>query len=819
MRFTPELASLAFSSLLLRIANGQDAGKLLWELPGAVENETARLGLSLDPSLEGGLRTWWGNVWFGEFQNMVDHDKSTVGFELSQQLTPFIDRTMQSILHKHLSGKPCTSLPVNISVHAWRYNQNELNSCLNMVAAEGASCTLHCQNLPSLSTTLTCSKTDMGWLLLGSPPEGQCRWVLDTEVVNTTSGFVRGLLRPLQWKQSDGSVSIEHSRTFWGIRYANRPARFAMSEPVSVRWEGVQVTDYYDIDRNDSLRMHCADGLPGEGFHGSEDCLFLDVYAPPGASSSALRPVLVWIFAAGFIFGDAWQHGHLDAARLALRQDAVVVMISSRTGALGHWAHPALSREYGDGSAGNLGERDQREALRWVQDNIRSFGGDPEQVTLAGHSSGAFDTFFHVLSPESQSLIHGAILESAALDSGWYWQVREQAFKFYGELGEALGCPWDHGSGNQIECLRALPLDVFPNFVAKQSAVLQRRWKEESGVDGKDKWSVLKALFGVFASSFESAGLDQGDLPILANPLWPLLCFGIVVDGTKAGLPAAPRQLYENGNSAPIPVYLNFESDEGSLFGMIAAMLYPWEKKLSVTSAAIDSIMTWAYGGNASFTSDLLKFYPSSWTQPSLFRLVHAITDAVFKCSNWRFARALTQQRPGSVYLAEHTFVEAKSTNVVSALAHGDAQWFFGAHHGLPTSQLFGFFYSFTGNTSSWDSRTQKDHMIVNCHYALMLHCRDPGAMPGRAGCLSEEPTPRACQGLSEHEVRPFRAFDASGTRNQLHPQHHAQIIPTSKEQDICSFWDGAPPMAFPNNSCRECMHASRSILDATIVI
>lgn len=818
MRLTLELASLALCSLVLQSANGQGAEKILWELPGAIENETARLGLSLEPSLEGGLRKWWGNVWFGEFERMIEHDWIASGFELSQELTHSINRAMHSILHKHLSSKPCTSLPVNISLHAWRYNQDELNSCLNMMSEHGASCTLHCQNLPRLSTTLTCSKTDMGWQLLGSPPEGQCRWALDTEVVNTTGGLVRGLVRPLPWKQGNGSVSIDHSRTFWGIRYANCPKRFAMSEPLSVRWDGVQVTDYWDVNRNDSLRMHCADGMPGNGFHGSEDCLFLDVYVPPLASFSAPKPVLVWIFAAGFIFGDAWQNGHLDAARLALRQDAVVVMISSRSAALGHWAHPALSREYGDGSAGNLGERDQRQALRWVQDNIRSFGGDPNRVTVAGHSSGAFDTFFHVLSPESQSLIHGAILESATLDAGWYWQVKEQAFRFYGELGEAMGCPWDQGSGEQIDCLRALPLDAFPNFVAKQQKVLLRRMKEQSDIDGTNMWSVLKALFGVFAGSFEGAGLERGDSSILANPLWPLLCFGIVIDGANAGLPAAPRQLYENGNSAPIPVYLNFESDEGSMFAMIAAILFPWEKRLSVTHTAIDSIMNWAFGGNASFNDLLDKVYPGSWLQPSLFRLVHAITDSVFKCSNLRFARSVTQQRPGTVYLAEHTFVEAKSTNVISALATHDAQWFLGAHHALPTSQLFGFMYSFTGNSSSWDSRTQKDHMIVNCHYALMLHCRDPGAMPGRAGCLPEKTIPRACQGLSGHEVRPFRAFEASGTRNQLHPQHHAQIIPTPEEREICSFWDSAPPMSFSNNSCRECVHAS-STLGATMIV
>lgn len=803
---------LCFHYLLLHCASGNAVynANIITEPSGhsnlfAARKETAKIW-TISPALEQGLRSWWGNTWYGEFQNMIDQDKQEVGYELFQDRFLRIAHVMNKTLEKHLSGDACTSLPVDVSLHAWRYKQRELDLCLNMTASEGSTCKISCKKLPELSTILRCSKNTSGWHLVGMPPRGQCRWALDAQVVVTTGGQVQGLTRPLLQRHPNGTVSREFVRTFWGIRYAQRPIRFGLAEPLSKPWGAVQVVDYWDVDRNDSLRMHCADGVPRSNTqHGTEDCLFLDVHVPPGASLTARKPVLVWLFAAGFLMGDAWQQGGLDGARLAARQDAIVVLISSRTAAFGHWAHPSLSREYGDGSAGNMGERDQRLALRWIQTNIMKFGGDPGRVTLAGHSSGAFDAFFHLLSPHSQGLMHGMILESAALDTGWYWQDKQQAFHFYAQLGEALGCAQDNGSGEQVACLRSLAAHAFLDFFSAQLDVVEKRLKQELGIDASSTWGLLRSLFGVMTHKFEPGGLEEHDSHILANPLWPLLCFGLIVDGTDTGLPATPRSMYEGHMLSMVPVYLNHESDEGSLFALPVAALFPWENRTLVTHAAIDAILTWAFGGNQTFTQDLLqKFYPGTWTRPPMFRLVHAITDAVFKCPNRRFANAVSQQHPGSVFWAEHTFFESNSTNVISALSSRDAQWFLGANHCLPTSQLFGFTYTALGD--SWSKLAQKNHVITNCHYSLMIHCGNPGATPGTSACLAETPMPRACIGLSKEEVYPFHAYDhLLQARHQLNPLVHGPIIPSTSEQSVCDFWDGAPHMSFQDNNCRDC--------------
>jgi para-nitrobenzyl esterase len=130
--------------------------------------------------------------------------------------------------------------------------------------------------------------------------------------------------------------------------------------------------------------------LEGGGDRGpvSEDCLVLNVWTPR-VDAAARRPVMVWIHGGAFVFGA----GHLpvyDGSALA-RRGAVVVTLNYRLGPLGYFVHPALDRESGGGSAAaaNFGLLDQIAALRWVQDNIAAFGGDPGRVTIFGQSAGA----------------------------------------------------------------------------------------------------------------------------------------------------------------------------------------------------------------------------------------------------------------------------------------------------------------------------------------------------------------------------------------------------------------------------------------------
>ncbi|XP_010610489.1 acylcarnitine hydrolase isoform X2 [Fukomys damarensis] len=135
----------------------------------------------------------------------------------------------------------------------------------------------------------------------------------------------------------------------------------------------------------------------------SEDCLYLNIYTPAHAHEDSNLPVMVWIHGGGLVVGTASKY---DGSMLAAFESVVVVTIQYRLGILGFFST-------GDHhAAGNWGYLDQVAALRWVQQNIAHFGGNPDRVTIFGSSSGGTCVSSHVLSPMSQGLFHGAIMES-----------------------------------------------------------------------------------------------------------------------------------------------------------------------------------------------------------------------------------------------------------------------------------------------------------------------------------------------------------------------------------------------------------------------
>jgi para-nitrobenzyl esterase len=144
----------------------------------------------------------------------------------------------------------------------------------------------------------------------------------------------------------------------------------------------------------------------------SEDCLTLNVWTPTTPAANHL-PVMVWIHGGGF-FGGSGSLPAYDGEALA-RRGVVLVSLNYRVGALGFFAHPALSRESMHGVSGNYGLLDQIAALRWVQTNIAAFGGDPANVTLFGGSAGAYSICVLTVSPLAKGLFKRAILESLPL--------------------------------------------------------------------------------------------------------------------------------------------------------------------------------------------------------------------------------------------------------------------------------------------------------------------------------------------------------------------------------------------------------------------
>ena len=192
--------------------------------------------------------------------------------------------------------------------------------------------------------------------------------------------------------------------SFKGIPYAAAPVgdlRFAPPAPAPVR------TATLVADKFGNACPQGAGTFAPENETLSEDCLYLNVYAP---KSEGPHPVMVWIHGGAFIFGSGG--GTYDPSRL-VEKGLVVVTLNYRLGALGFLPHASLETSPLDGS-GNYGLLDQQAALRWVQQNIANFGGDPNNVTLFGESAGGHSVLSHIVSPDARNLFHKAIVQSGS---------------------------------------------------------------------------------------------------------------------------------------------------------------------------------------------------------------------------------------------------------------------------------------------------------------------------------------------------------------------------------------------------------------------
>ena len=208
-------------------------------------------------------------------------------------------------------------------------------------------------------------------------------------IVATADGRLRG--------QAAGTID-----EFLGIPYAAPPVgplRWRPPQPAA-HWTGVRPATKFG--------PHCPQtGSPFGLASMSENCLFLNVYAPAGSLRGSL-PVMVWIHGGDLTAGESNDY---NPAGL-VRDGTVVVTINYRLGALGFLADPALKSP--NGSSGDYGLMDQQAALRWVQQNIRQFGGNPRNVTIFGESAGGLSVLSQLVSPAARGLFTKAIIESGS---------------------------------------------------------------------------------------------------------------------------------------------------------------------------------------------------------------------------------------------------------------------------------------------------------------------------------------------------------------------------------------------------------------------
>lgn len=220
---------------------------------------------------------------------------------------------------------------------------------------------------------------------------------------NSSSPVVRAPAGPIAGVEQDGL------RVFKGIPYALPPAgerrwKPPVALPVFERAYEAFAFGPAAVQTKSRPGSIYADEMPSV----SEDCLSLNIWTP---RESRGAPVFVWIHGGSLARGSSSEDMY-DGARLAAL-GLTVVSINYRLGILGYFAHPALSAESPEGISGNYGLLDQIAALRWIQKNVAAFGGDPQNVTIAGESAGALSVVYLMCSPLARGLFSKAIAQSA----------------------------------------------------------------------------------------------------------------------------------------------------------------------------------------------------------------------------------------------------------------------------------------------------------------------------------------------------------------------------------------------------------------------
>ena len=433
-------------------------------------------------------------------------------------------------------------------------------------------------------------------------------------LIGTTNGPVQGL--------DAGSSCV-----FLGIPYAASPtAALRWKPPVTpTPW-----TTPLTVTTTPATCPNINNGPPA----GNENCLTLNVWVRnPQPLTPA--PVMIWLHTGGFTASSASFINH-NARRFAEETGVIVVAPNYRLGPLGFLVHSALALENpAHASSGNYGLMDQRFSMQWVKNNIAAFGGDPNNVTIAGTSAGGDSVGLHLVSPASAGLFHRAIVQSGTPTIRW--PTHAEATTQGDAFATALGCTTP---ATVLSCLR-----------------------------GKTFQQVLQAL---------PLGSQAVLEPTPARAFWLP-----VVDGIE--IPEQPRYLFERGQFHQVPLIVGSTRDEAA--GSFLIRSFP----SGVTLAQYQNWLGTEFGPLAATVEGQ---YPSANFPVPTDALVQVVGDGQFVCEGRRLARFFSAQRlPAYLYsyeyeiddLAVDRVIHGVEANILFGNAYVPAQF---PSHPLTTEDL-----------------------------------------------------------------------------------------------------------------------------------
>ncbi|KAK3914716.1 Esterase FE4 [Frankliniella fusca] len=355
--------------------------------------------------------------------------------------------------------------------------------------------------------------------------------------VKVTTGEVRGRERTTP----SGNVYL----SFQGIPYAKPPMgelRFKAPQPAEP-WDGVKDTlsegnicpQPHRVSKTSPIKsmgsmLKMIVSMPGMAKfmfnyirRMNEDCLYLNVYTPRTAlplPAAELAPVVVFIHGGGFIAGNG--DTSLYGPDFLVEAGVVVVTFNYRLGALGFLSTGSAE------APGNAGLKDQVMALRWVRDNIRAFGGDPDSVTLYGESAGSASAALHLMSPMSSGLFHRVILASSTAQNQYV--LTSEGERFSRRLAEVCGAD------------------------------------NETAADPDQRLAFLRGISHTLMDDKLVDTLTEEDVRSIMGrvPFVPVV--ETEFPGQEAFLSEHPDHLVREGRYAQVPIMMGVNSKEGSIF-------------------------------------------------------------------------------------------------------------------------------------------------------------------------------------------------------------------------------------------------------------
>eukprot|EP01064_Diplonema_japonicum_P039374 TRINITY_DN984_c0_g5_i1.p1 TRINITY_DN984_c0_g5~~TRINITY_DN984_c0_g5_i1.p1 ORF type:complete len:547 (+),score=32.44 TRINITY_DN984_c0_g5_i1:52-1692(+) len=438
-------------------------------------------------------------------------------------------------------------------------------------------------------------------------------------VVNTTLGQVEG--------RTDEELGTQY---FYGIPFG-KAERFAPPTDQD-RWNGVKKLGM--TQPPSCPQAH----LTKDIWFGQEDCLTIDIWRPGGLTGGENLPVMVWVFGGGFVIGSDDQVNIYNGKKIAKNFNTIVVAMNYRVDNLGFLALNSLFAEHN--TTGNYGLLDQQLALKWVQQNIASFGGNPASVELFGQSAGGCSVVAQLAMPSSKGLFSSAAIESSLPVSNVMWVSKKNAVSFGEVFASHVGCP--ESNGNQISCLRNKPLEEILN------ALLE--WRHDLP---------------------KTAGFLPSLMPIMT--WWP------TIDGST--LPYPPVESVQKGIFTDVPTIMGTVQNEGSIFApgmpLIVNSTLDVPIEYPITSQGWQRSVEHFFGKGTSNSGKIVSFYESVYPKPSVNSTMYysnltadLIRDLFFICP----ARFLQRNIASSPTRKSPIFAYHFSQNISSYLydAFGD---------------------------------------------------------------------------------------------------------------------------------------------------